>query len=175
MKKYFTFFSVILAISLLLASCKAKVSFYINNSTSTTIPAQTPINLPFNILTPPISSSNTQEYQNNNTVPDLIQEVSLQQLLLTITSPSNQNFSFLKSIAIYIENGDGSNKKKLAYNDNVNSNSKTLELTSTGENLVPYLQDSTYKLETEYTIKAIPMQDIDINIDLKFYVTAGVL
>lgn len=174
MKKLFTNFYLFLVI-IILTSCNGKVSFYVTDSTSTTIPTSIPLNLPYNIPIPAISSSNTQEYKNNNTTPDLIKEVSLKQLLLTITSPTNQNFSFLKSITIYIEKADGSNKKKLAYNDNVNSTSTTLELTSTGENLVPYLQDSTYKLETQYTVKAIPTQDIAIKIDLKFYITAGIL
>lgn len=162
-------------IIILAIACKKIIGFYVSDSTTTTIPAQTPINLPFNIIIPPVQSSNTKEFENNKTAPDLIKTVELRQLKLTILSPSDATFSFLKSISIYIMKSDGSSKKKIAYNDNVNSASKTLELQPTGENLVPYLRESTYKLETEYTVKEIPTHDIKIQIDLKFYVTAGVL
>lgn len=175
MKKYL-FFSAFVIIALFFVSCNnGKVTFYINDTAKTTIKSTYNINVPFNIPVGSISSNNTNEYQNNNTAPDLIESVSLEKLDLTITNPANEDFSFLKSIHIYIKKSDDSDKKEIAYMDDINSSAQSISLTCTKENLVTYLRDSTYKLDTKYTIREVPGHDIDLRIDLKFKVVASIL
>lgn len=163
---------------LILFSCdKGLVSFYINDSSTTTIKGSLPygLNTPFNIPVGTVNSTSSQEFDNNKTTPDLIKEVSLEKLTVSITSPADEDFSFLKSIHISIEKSDGSEKKEIAYLDNINSSANSINLTTTGENLVPYLQDDAYKLETSVTVKEAPGHDIDLKIDLKFKVSAKLL
>jgi len=169
---------VFLFFVLILFSCdKGNVSFYLNDSSTTTIKSTLPfeINVPFNIPVGSVSSTSSQEYENNNTTPDLISDVSLEKLTVTITNPTDEDFSFLKSISISIEKSDGSEKKEIAYLNDISSTANSINLNTTGENLVPYLKDDTYKLETSVTVKKAPGHDIDLKIDLKFKVTAKLL
>ncbi len=167
---------IILAFTLF--SCNGGlVSFYINQSSTTTIKSTLPfgINVPFNIPVGSVNNTSSQEYDNNKTTPKMIKDVSLNKLTVTITSPADEDFSFLKSIHISIEKSDGSDKKEIAYLDNISSSATSIELTTTGENLVPYLQEDSYKLVTEVTVHEAPGHDVDLRIDLKFKVSAKVL
>ncbi len=164
-------------IILSLTSCflfKKQITFYVNDTVETTIPATLNIDLPFNIPIPPVSTSATQEFENKHTAPDLLQEVSLVNLTMTITNPANEDFSFLKDIYVYIQKSDGSDEQLIAYATDINSSSQSISLTCTGENLVPYLQDTSYKLRLKVKAKEILTHDVDITISLKFKITAGI-
>lgn len=174
MKKLYTL-TLVLIIMAFLGCEKGMVSFYVNDSSTATIKSTAPINLPFNIPIPTIQSTAEQEYQNHNTAPDLIKQVTLENLTITITNPTNEDFSFLKSIHIYIKKSDGSDKQEIAYLDDINSNAKSISLHTTDVNLVEYLKESSYKLETQVKVKEYLTHDIDIRIDLKFKVLAKVL
>ncbi|MEA3450448.1 MAG: hypothetical protein U9Q83_00930 [Bacteroidota bacterium] len=169
---YLVLFSVIS-----LYSCNNGVTFYLNESTETTIEGSLPFNLnvPFNIPVGLINNSSSDEFENNKTIPSLINEVSLNKVTVTITSPADEDFSFLEAIHISIEYSDGSNKKEIAYLDNISSSATSIELDITNENLVPYLQEDSYKIDTEVTVKEAPGHDIDLKIDLKFKITANIL
>jgi hypothetical protein len=169
-------FLAVLVVSLLY-SCNGMVTFYLNQSSNTTIKSTVPgVNVPFNIPVGSVSTSSSQEFENNNTTPDMIKEVSLQKLTITITNPADEDFSFLKSMEIYIEKSDGSDKQLLASIDDVNSSAQTIELTPSKDvNLVPYLKEDSYKLDTKVTIREAPGHDIDIRIDLRFKISAKIL
>ncbi|MBN2664475.1 MAG: hypothetical protein JXR68_12565 [Bacteroidales bacterium] len=175
MKKTLIFFAIIL----MLWSCKnGSVSFYVNDSSNSTIEGQLPINLPFNLPIIPISSTNTTEYENNQTVPDLLEEVNLEDLSISITNPANDDFSFLKAIEISIlfsDQDDNEDGVLIATLDNINSADKIIHLTPTGANLIPYLKTDSYKLKTKATVNEILLYDVDIKIDLRFKITAKLL
>ncbi len=168
------FFAII---SSLLWSCEnGMVVFYVNDTSETTIEGQFPVNLSFNIPIPKITSNNTQEFENNNTAPELIKEVNLEQLTLTILSPTDEDFSFLESMTISIKKDDNdTDPKVLAYIENINSTAKTIDLVTTDENLVEYLKEESYQLVTKATVKEYLTHDVDVQIDLKFKVKADVL
>jgi len=174
MKTKLTLFTLL--IFLFFAGCKdGNITFYVNDSVETTLKTGSPINLPFNIPIGNVSSSKSTEFKNNNTTPDLIKTVVLEELTATITNPADEDFSFIKSIHIFIMKSDDTEKKEIAYLDDISSTAQKISLICTDENLVPYLQDSTYKLDTQYTIKEYPGHDIDLRLDLKFKVGASVL
>jgi len=175
MKKYILFlFSAIMPF--LFNSCEeGDVVFYVNDTATTTIRNTLPIALPYNIPIPDVTTTSSKEYENNNTTSDLIKDVSLEKITVNITNPANEDFSFLKEIHIYIKKSDDSDKQELAYLKDINSSATSIDLTTTDVNLVPYLKDSSYKLETEVTLKEYLTHDVDIRIDLKFKVRAGVL
>jgi len=130
---------IIFLFSISLFSCeKGMVTFYLNDSTETTVKSTLPLGLhvPFNLPVGQINNSSSQEYENNKTTPKLIKEVSLNKTTVTITSPADEDFSFIEAIHISIEKSDGSDKKEIAYLDNINSSATSIELTVTDENLV---------------------------------------
>ncbi|HOA38728.1 MAG TPA: hypothetical protein PKJ36_10015, partial [Flavihumibacter sp.] len=81
---------------------KDLLNFSIANESSFTVSSTTPINSPYTINTPDVTTNSSQEFENNNTNAKLVKEVKLKSLTLTITNPSQQNFNFLKTIRIYI-------------------------------------------------------------------------
>ena len=140
-----------------------------------TIPSSTGVNLPFNILTPAVETNSSSTFNANNTRKDLIEEIILKELNLTVTSPSGRTFSFLKSITIYI-NADGLSETKIAYNDNVPQNAgSTLALTSVGTNLKDYLTKDKYSLRVNAVTDELISPDYEITIFSKFFVDAKIL
>lgn len=175
MKKTILFFA---AITMLWSCDNGSVTFNVNDTSTSTIQGQLPISLPFNLPIMPISSTNTTEYDNNNTAPDLIKNVILDNLAITITNPTNEDFSFLKAIEISILFADQSDDEDgvlIASLDNINSSSTVINLTPSGANLIPYLKTDSYKLKTKATVKEVLTHDVDIKIDLKFKITADLL
>lgn len=173
MKKY-----LFLAIVLIFMSCnKEGITFYVSDSTSTTIKSNPllPLDLPFNLPIIPVTTTATQEYENNKTAPDLLEEVSLNKLSVTITSPATEDFSPIESIHITIKKSDDSAPVEIAYLDNINSSAKTIDLTCTDANLVEYLREDSYKLDTKVKVKEYLTHDVDIQIDLKFKIIAKLL
>ncbi len=154
------------------------VSFYVNDSSTSTIKSQLPINLPFNLPTPTITTNNTKECENNKTTPEMITAVSLEGVTISITSPANEDFSFIKSFSVSILHSDQSDSEEgvlIASLDNINSSDRVIYLTTSGANLVPYLKEDSYKLKTSVETKEFLTHDVDIKIDLKFKVTADLL
>ncbi|RZK51378.1 MAG: hypothetical protein EOO59_15140, partial [Hymenobacter sp.] len=100
------------------SSCKKiaeLLTFQINDSSSFTIPATgllagTVLSLPG--VT--VNSSSQSTFQTNGTSADYVQNVTLNKLTLTTTSPSTQTFDFLQRISLYIADANGNNKVLLA-------------------------------------------------------------
>jgi len=168
------FIAVFATTILFTSSCKKLLTFEISDSTTTTIDVGFPISLPFEIPTPDITTNSENEFAQNNTKVELVKEIILKQLDLTITSPSDKTFSFLKSIEIYIS-ADGEDETKLAWNNDVQSSAKSIELTTTSEALDKYVKKSSYKLRTKVTTRETLTQKVDLRIDFTFQVTADPL
>lgn len=175
MNKLILFVSIV-AISFL--GCKKidkLTQFNMEFNDTATIPSSTGVNLPFNVLTPDVETNSTSTFKANNTRKDLIEEVSLSEIDLTINSPSGRTFSFLKSINIYI-NADGLSETKIAYYDSVPQNAGgKLNLYTTGANLKEYLTKDEYSLRINAVTDEIISPDYEINIHSVFFVDAKVL
>jgi len=170
----------LLFISIFVFSCDegGSVSFYVNDSSTSTIESSLPINLPFNLPILAVTSTNTKEFENNKTAPNLIKAVVLETITVTVTSPDNEDFSFLDAIEISIltpDQDDNDDGEVIAYLENINSSDRVITLTTTDVNLIPYLKLDSYKLKTEATVKEVLLHDVDIKIDLKFKITADLL
>jgi hypothetical protein len=147
------------------------LTFSIDNQTTVTIPSGFPVNTALELVTPEISSNSSTAFENNNTNAQLVKDVKLKEMKLTVTNPANKSFSFLKSIHIYISTND-SDEIELAFLDDINSTSNTLNLTCTTEKLDKYIKASSFKLRTKVLTKEAITQDISIQADMKFQVTA---
>lgn len=160
---------------LLLTACEEidkLLTFSINDRTTIHIEATpSPLTLPVVIATPDVTSDSQQQYANNNTHASLVKDVKLEQLKLTITDPPARTFSFLKTIRIFISS-DASNEIELASAENIAPDISTLELITTKEKLDAYVKASAYNLRTEVTTDETLTEGVDIQVDLKFLVTA---
>lgn len=159
---------------LLVISCSVVdqlLTFSLDNQVSFTVPAGFPVNTPIELLTPSISSNSSTVFENNDTRAELVKEVKLKEFKLTITNPSGKTFSFLKSVHMYISTND-TDEIELAYLDNINSTSNTLNLTCTTQKLDKYVKSPTFRLRARAETKETVSEKIDITADMKFNITA---
>ena len=161
-------------LAVLVLSCSAVdklLTFNISNQTSFKIDSGFPINTPFEIATPDVTTNSSSEFKNNNTNVNLVKDVKLTELKLTITDPTDKTFSFLKSIHLYIST-DANDEIELAYSDNISSTSNEITLTPTTEKLDKYIKASSYKIRTKVITKETVTKSITIQSNMKFKVTA---
>ena len=138
------------------------------------IPSSTGINLPFNILTPDLETNSASTFAINNTRKDLVQEIKLTKLDLTVTSPANADFSFLKSISVFIS-ADGLSETKIAWKDNVPSDAGTiLNLEVTGVDLKEYIKKDKFALRLNTVTDELLTSDYHIDATSVFFVNAKV-
>lgn len=166
--------SALFVITVLTGCKRLGVNFGINHQATFRVDSGSPLNLPFEVGTPDVTTNSSQQFENNNTAANLIKEIKLEELKLTITSPSSKTFSFLKNIHIYIST-NSSDEIELAGMDNISSSAQTITLTATTQDLSKYVKASSYKLRTTVVTKETLTQPIDIRSDIKFKVRAGVL
>ncbi len=151
------------------------INFSFNNTTEFSIPSAAIINTPIDIPTPDIKSSSQQAFENNNTSASLVKEITLEKLTLTITNPSSRDFSFLKSIQIYISTNNN-NEVLLAENMDIGANpASPLSLETQGVNLKQYVTEDSYNLRYEVVTKEATGSATDIKADMTFKVTADLL
>ncbi|MDI5949281.1 hypothetical protein QLS91_01140 [Flavobacterium sp. LB2P84] len=164
----------IVTVIVLITSCNViddLLTFTIDNQTTFKIESGFPLGTAFNVITPDVTTNSSSTFENNNTKAELVKDVKLSELKLTITDPSNKSFSFLKSIHLYIST-DANDEIELAYLDEINSTSNVLNLTCTTQKLDKYIKASSYKIRTKAVIKESLTQDITVKSDMKFKVTA---
>lgn len=169
---------ILLAVLMLVAvSCENLndlLTFSVRSSTNITIPSSSPFNLPFEFMTPEIQTSSSQDFEKNNTRADLVKDVKLEELKLTLTSPEGKTFSFMKSIRIYIS-AENVDEILLASAENISSTSNTITLTTSQAKLDEYIKADGYRLRTSTVIRETLTQNVTIKIDMKYKVTADVL
>jgi len=161
-----------------LISCKKiaeLTQFEMEYNESIVIPAVSGINLPLNVFTPDTKSNSTSTFESNETRKDLIEEIKLKKLDFTLTSPSNGDFSFLKSIEIFI-NADGLSETKIAGKTSISSEiGNYLELDLVDVDLKEFIKKEEYSLRIETVTDEAINSDHHIDIHTKFFVDAKIL
>ncbi|WP_269225481.1 hypothetical protein [Flavobacterium eburneipallidum] len=147
------------------------LSFTISNETSIQIKSNTLVNLPTDVVMPDVTTNSSNEFKNNRTEANLVKDVKLKSLNISITNPEGENFSFLKSIHIYISTND-TNEIEIAHQDNINSTASSIDLICTNEKLDQYIKAVSYKIRTKVTLKETVSQDVTVKSNMKFRVTA---
>lgn len=173
--------SILLVVSLGLWGCKKikdLLRFDIDYSTTFTIPGNQTIlsGLLPPIFSPEVSANSEQTFKNEGTSANLVKEIKIKKVVLTITSPNGQTFQFLKSVTVYISKADGSGAKKIAYKTPVPSNAgNTLELDVDNSILIDeYIKADKFKIKTECEIRGTN-PTTDVRADLVFNVLADPL
>ena len=173
-KKLF-FIPVVAAILFSISSCK-KIEdlfpFTVNVENNFTVPASGPLNIPFDILTPQVTTNSSQQFQNNNTDINKIRDIKLKKVDLQIINPPGKTFNFLQSVHIFIST-DATDEIELAYLDNISTSATSISLNTTAERLDKYVKAPSYRLRTKIVTKQTLTQDVEIKNLCQFQVTAN--
>ncbi len=169
---------IVFTISTLLFGCKKAeelTQFEIDYTTEVTIPSSTGINLPFDVFTPDMETNSSSAFAINDTRKDKVEFISLRKLQLVLKTPANSDFSFLKSIEIYID-ADGLSEKRVAWDTEVSSSiGKTINLEVSDENLKEYIIKDEFNLRVKTVTDEVITQDHIIDINSTFFVDAKIL
>ena len=177
-KKITTLLLTVVLISFFSAACdkiEDLLEFSFEDNAEIVVPSQTIISTGIlNLPSPEVQTSSQQAYKNNNTDAKYVKTAKLTKLKLTITSPQNQTFAFLNEIKIYIK-APGQSEVMIASKSNIPDNiGNELLLDTSGANLKPYIQGDSYSIRTEVKVDKVTSQEIRINANMHFAVTADV-
>ncbi len=175
MKKLLLILSIVILSTYSCKEIDKLTHFNMNYEEEITIPATLGIDLPIDIWTPNIPTNSTSTFESNNTHKDLIEQIILKKMNLTITSPESSTWDFLKKIEIYIS-AEGLEEKKIAWLDNIpKSGLKSIDLNVSGEDLQEYIKKDEYKLETKTVTRELISHDTKVTIKSTFFVDAKIL
>ena len=175
LSKKLLFVPAFIALLLSAISCKKineLLTFNVNVENNFTVGASGPLNIPFDILTPQVTTNSTQQFQNNNSDINRVKDIKLTKVDLQIVSPAGKTFSFLQSVHIYIST-NANDEIELAYLDNISSSATAISLTPTSASLDKYVKASSYSLRTKIVTKQALSQDVEIKNQCQFQVTAN--
>jgi len=175
-KKYLAIFSaLIILISFGCEKADKLTQFEMEYTETVIIPSSTGINLPFNFLTPDISTNAESTFEVNDTRKDMVEEINLIKLDLTHTSPAGGDLGFLKSIKVYISAEDLP-EKMIASKEDIPSNvGKYLEIETSNENLKDYIIKDKFSLRVNTVTDEAFNSDQHIDVHTVFFVDAKVL
>lgn len=174
MKKHILLVTILLS-TIFFSSCDKLTQFDIDYETEATIQSSSPINLPFNIITPEITSNSTSTFESNNTRKDLVEEILLKQLDMEITSPSNGDFSFVNEIHIYLK-ADGLEDVEIAYIEDIPDNvGNKISLTPVCKDFKEYIKKDQFQISIDVTTDEVITQDHVVKIYTVFAVDAEIL
>ncbi|MEJ8757721.1 hypothetical protein WG947_11970 [Pontibacter sp. H259] len=149
------------------------LTFYINEEETIVVESNFPVGLiALDPVTVPTNSEET--FKNNRTRAELVKDVTLNKLTLTIPEAEGTDFDFLKNIEIYIA-ADGLNEVKVAFMEEVPRDVKSLELKLTNAELDEYLKKESYTIRTRAELRSSVVNDVEINAAMRFKVTADPL
>jgi len=175
MRDFKYIFKLLLVAMFLFPSCNKideLLTFKINDSTEFVVENIIVVNLPFDIPTPRITTDSDAEFKNNNTASNLVKNIYLDKLQLSIKDPSDATFSFLKQITIYIS-AEGKKEIMLASKFDIDENATKIYLEPTDARLDAYVKSKSYNLRTEVTTNKIVTNDITIKANMTFIITAN--
>ncbi len=162
----------------LLASCDAideLTKFDLDYQSNFSIPPTTLVNIPIALDTPDITTGSESSFESNNTHKDLIESIKLKTMTITIETPEDGDFNFLKEIYIYI-NAEGLEEIEIANGiDLQNINSNVLELNILDQELREYIKEDSFNLKVRTTTDETINETHNIVIDTKFRVDAEIL
>ena len=171
MKKYLVFFLTMFV----LFSCKKKLTqFYIDYNSTVTISSTFGQLVPFSLNTPSVTTDSEQKFELNNTSADRVRSVFLNDLVLTITSPSNEDFSFLEELEIFISSPLHTEHKVASKLSVSNSVGAQIVCDTEDLDLQNYIKDDSFTLRLRTTTDETIPQDVDIDVYTRFLVDAKV-
>lgn len=166
---------IITIITLGMFACKKLnklTQFTMDYSETVIIPSSGPASLPLNLFTPDVETNSESTFAINDTRKDLIEFIELTDLTLLHKSPSSGDFSFLKSIEIYLS-ADDLAEVKVAWLDAITEEpGKSLTLNTSENNLMEYIKKDEFSLKVRTVTDETFLSDQQIQINTTFFVDA---
>ncbi len=163
---------------ILTSACKKindALTFQVDYTSKVSYPPSSGINLPFDLFTPEITTNSQTEFSSRNTNKDLIDKITLKELKMTITSPSDQRFDFLSSVEVYIQ-ATGLGELKIAEIANVPDNIGTvINLTVAENDIAPYIKKDKFTLRAKTVTDKSTSKQVNVDIYSKLEVKAKLL
>ena len=163
---------------ILFSGCKKideLTQFTMEYEQNVTIPSSSAVDLPFVVVTPEMSTNAESTFSNNDTKKELIEEIRLTQMTLTLEAPSEEDFSFLKSIEISID-ADGLDEIVIANKSEIPDNiGNKLELDVINKDLKEYIKKEAFRLRITTTTDELLSSDHEVKVYSAFFVDAKVL
>lgn len=160
------------------SSCKKLkklTRFDINYSMNAEIPSSSGINLPFNILTPDVTTNSESTFAVNDTRKDLINFIALKKLSVVLESPDNSDLSFVKSAKVFIS-AEGLDELELANIEDVGDDvGKTLEFMVSKKDFKEYIKKDEFKLRLNVVTDKMVNSDHQVKINTTFEVEAKLI
>lgn len=139
------------------------------------VPASPITGVALDFLTPDIATHSDVLFTANKTRADLVEQIKLTQLDLSVKTPEGGDLKFLKSVAIYAR-AEGLPEVRVAYKDFVPDDvGSTLILDVTGADLTEYFKKEKYQLRISVTSDQVVTQDYGVNAHAVFFVDAKVI
>lgn len=159
---------------LLLASCGKLGTFEVDHSVDVVIPSQFGVNLPFNINSPEVETNSEATFASEGTSTERVRSIQMEELKLSIVSPSNANFDFLNEIEVFIS-APGMNEARVAHKTNIpETNLKSFFCDIEEVNLKDYISKENFSLRVRTVTDQMIFQDIQVRIDQKYKVRAKI-
>ena len=151
------------------------LTFEIDHSTQVTIENDvTPFDPPVSMPTPDITTNSEQSFENNNTNKDKVKDIKLKDMVLSIQDPPDETFSFLEEVYVYMST-NSSNEIQVASSTDIPEDAQSISLETTGKELDKYVKSDKYNVRTEVVTDEVITDDVTVDIDLTFVVTADPL
>ncbi|HEX8059336.1 MAG TPA: hypothetical protein VF473_00305 [Cyclobacteriaceae bacterium] len=131
--------------------------------------------LPLEIVTPDIATHSDVLFSSNKTRADLVEEMKMTALTLSVKTPAGGDLKFLKSVDIY-SRAQGLPDVRIAFKDVVPADvGAKLDLDVTGVELREYFSKDKYQLKIIVVTDQAVTQDYAVNAHAKFFVDAKLL
>ena len=170
--------SIFTSLFFLLNSCKKVdqfTQFNMDFNNEIIIPSTIGINLPINILTPEMETDSESTFELNDTRKDLIEEIRLTSLTLSLQSPNGADFSFLESISIYM-NAQDLPEVEIAWSENIPENAgNQISLNVSGNDFKEYIKKDQFSLRVNTITDEIITADHKIDISSSYFIDAKIL
>lgn len=174
MKKLSIFLTALVALS---AGCKKAdelTKFNMEFNSQVTVPSNTLINLPLDLVTPDMATNYEESFSSNNTRADLVEGITINKITITAQSPQGMNLDFLKSITVYIS-ADGIPEKEVASKYDIPDGLTSLDLDYVSDNLKEFLTKESIRLRVKTITDKAVTQNVDLNVFNRFKVDAKIL
>lgn len=147
----------------------------LENNTEVTIPANTVVELPVDILSPDSETNIEQELQNNDSRKDKIKTIYLEELDISTVSPQGKSLKFIKDIQLFID-VDDQPEKEVAWKYDIPDNVGTeIELNTSDDDLAEYIRKDEITIRAKVTTDEVLTQNVTVNIYSRYQITADIL
>jgi hypothetical protein len=150
------------------------ISFSMEYNEQFSIENGSPLQLPIRILLPPTASHAEATFAQNDTRADKITSIRLEQLVLELQKPENEDFSFLEEMQLFISTKELP-ELLLAEKKNIQNNTRSLRLDTSKEDFKEYIKSGEYTLRVRTVIKRTFSNKMDLSANIIFKASAKLL